>query len=75
MTNAQAPVATKARHNLGDEVEIKFFDTQGSTPCGEVVGIHFSKDKVTYDVDLTLGGETVRNLDSVFVHAVPKAKK
>jgi hypothetical protein len=75
MTNTQEPVALKTRHAIGDEVEIKFFPTQGSTPVGEVVGVHFTKSKVTYDVDLTMGGETIRNLDSTFVEAVPKKKK
>jgi hypothetical protein len=74
MTDTQELNKLSTRHALGDEVEIKFFATQGSTPCGEVVGIHFTKSKVTYDVDLTLGGETVRNLDSTFVEAVPKKK-
>jgi hypothetical protein len=62
----------RARHKLGDEVEIRFFPSQSSTPVGEVVGIHFTFGKVTYDVDLTLGGETIRNLDNVFVEAVRK---
>jgi hypothetical protein len=62
-------------HHLGDEVEIQFFPSQSSTPCGEVVGVHFGKDKVTYDVDLTLGGETLRNVDSAFVKAAGKRKR
>ena len=32
--------------------------------------VTFSKSKVTYDVDALDGGETVRNVDSVFVESV-----
>lgn len=54
---------------IGDEVVIKFFKTQGSAPCGTVVGVGFTESKVTYDVNLELGGETLRNVDSCFVEA------
>jgi hypothetical protein len=34
---------------------------------GKVKRVTFSKNKVTYDVALTVGGEVVRNIDSCYV--------
>jgi len=61
-------------HHIGDEVSIRFFKTQESVPVGEVVGVRFGKEKVTYDISLTLGGATLRNVDSAFVEKVAKKK-
>ena len=34
---------------------------------GEIVGIRFTESKVLYDLDLDIGGETLRDVDSALV--------
>ena len=54
----------ESRFKIGDEVVVL------NTHYGDVVAVHFTEDKVTYDVDLHVGGETMRNVDSTFVDAL-----
>jgi len=49
-----------SRFQIGDEVEAMGVE-------GTVVGVHFTESKVLYAVDLDIGGETLREVDSTFV--------
>ena len=58
-----------SRHAIGDTV---LFGPHGVSTqlVATVKRVTFSKSKVTYDLDLDGGGETLRNVDSCFVEAV-----
>jgi hypothetical protein len=52
-----------SRHAIGDRVLCLFH-------AGVIVGVGFKAGKVVYAVDLDIGGETLQNVDSVYVTAL-----
>lgn len=48
-------------HDIGDQVIVL------NNHFGVVTGVSFIEGKVTYEVELDMGGEPLRNVDSTFV--------
>lgn len=80
-TNNEQPIASDAIGNqnplpsafrIGEKVNVQMFDA-GALKNGEVVKVHFSESKVTYDLQFHVKEDSytrIHNIDSVFIEAI-----